>query len=85
MRAGINACVGVGQLGEARALLPTMRGAGMPPDLRAYNMLLKGASRGGDLPALDELLASLRSEVRSLRPEPLLQAPAAVQSIIHSM
>lgn len=62
--AGINACVGVGGLAEARALLSAMRAQGMPPDLRAYNMLLKGASRGGDLAALDDLLAALRSEVR---------------------
>ena len=61
--AGINACVGVRELVEARGLLATMRGLGMPPDLRAYNMLLKGASRGGYLPALDDLMESLRSEV----------------------
>lgn len=59
--------MGVGELAEAAELLAAMRGLGMPPDLRAYNILLKGASRGGDLAALDRLLASLRSEVRLSR------------------
>lgn len=64
-RAGINACVSVRELVEARGLLATMRGLGMPPDLRAYNMLMKGAARGGYLPALDDLMDALRAEVLS--------------------
>ena len=55
--------MGVRELVEARGLLATMRGLGLPPDIRAYNMLMKGAARGGYLPALDDLMDALRAEV----------------------
>ncbi len=45
--AGLNACVNLGRLEEAAALLGEMQRAGCPPDVRTHNILLKAASREG--------------------------------------
>ena len=61
-RAGMKACVDVGRVDEAWALLRRMAEvAREAPDVRAYNILLKGLSRGGDRAALDRALARMRA------------------------
>lgn len=60
-RTGLNACVTVGRLDEARALLSDMQAAGLEPDVRAYNILLKGAGNAGQLPLLEELLRQMNT------------------------
>ncbi|KAK9868727.1 hypothetical protein WJX84_006572 [Apatococcus fuscideae] len=46
-RAGMHACTMTDRLEEARGLLDTMAAAGHPPDVRAFNILLKGCSLEG--------------------------------------
>ena len=48
--------------------MDTMRALGMPPDLRAFNILLKGYSRTGALAALDDILEMLYAEVSCSTP-----------------
>lgn len=43
--AGMTACAGVGEMEEAEDLLDAMQRAGIPTDIRAYNILLTGYSR----------------------------------------
>ena len=45
--AGMQACAAAGQLEEARSLLQAMKAAGFDPDVRAFNILLKGCSLEG--------------------------------------
>ena len=66
--AGINACVTVGRLEEAQRTMDAMR-AQSSPDLRAFNILIKGYSRAGDVAALQRTLQSIRSQVLTLHPE----------------
>ena len=60
--AGINACVTVGRLQEAQQTMDEMR-AHSSPDVRAFNILIKGYSRAGDVAALQRTLQSIRSQV----------------------
>lgn len=60
--AGINACVTVGRLEEAQQTMDAMR-AHSSPDLRAFNILIKGYSRAGDVAALQRTLQSIRAQV----------------------
>ncbi len=60
--AGINACVTVGRLEEAQRTMDAMR-AHSSPDLRAFNILIKGYSRAGDTTALQQTLQSIQSQV----------------------
>lgn len=53
--AGINACVGMGYVEEAEEVLRTMQASGMRPDVRAYNMLLKGYANARDLDSLQRI------------------------------
>ena len=59
--AGLNACVGLGYVDEARGILRDMQAAGMRPDVRCYNTLLAGLARAGDLEALPALLGGMRA------------------------
>jgi pentatricopeptide repeat protein len=55
MRTGMNACVEVGRIGEARALLQRMREAKLSPGLGAYNILLKYHCRRGAMQEATQL------------------------------
>ena len=57
---GMNACIGAGMLDEAHAVLQEMRAAGMRPDVRAFNVLLKGDARVGRVANLSALLEEMR-------------------------
>lgn len=48
-RAGINACVETGRLGDAENLIRTMRERGLRPGHGAYNMLIKFHAQRGDM------------------------------------
>ena len=48
----MNACVGLGYVEEAERVLGAMLGSGMRPDVRAYNVLLKGHARAGNAAGL---------------------------------
>ena len=56
----MNACIGVGRLDEASALLEGAVAAGVRLDARAYNVLLKGHARAGDPDALAGIVAHMR-------------------------
>ncbi len=56
----MNACIGVGRLDEAAALLDAGVRAGVRLDARAYNVLLKGHARAGAPGALAGLVARMR-------------------------
>ena len=55
----MNACIGVGRLDEAAALLEAAVAAGVRLDARAYNVLLKGHARAGDPAALASITAQM--------------------------
>jgi pentatricopeptide repeat protein len=57
----MNACVGLGYVDEARAILREMQAGGMRPDVRCYNTLLAGHARAGGLEPLQALLADMRA------------------------
>ncbi|KAK9825475.1 hypothetical protein WJX81_008217 [Elliptochloris bilobata] len=57
---GMNACIGVGRLDEAAALLDAAVRAGVQLDARAYNVLLKGHARARDPGALAGIVAQMR-------------------------
>ena len=54
------ACTGVGRMEEARGLLEEMRRAGFRPDVRAYNILLKGHARERGMASLQELFEEIK-------------------------
>ena len=54
------ACTGVGRMEEARGLLEDMRQAGFRPDVRAYNILLKGHARDRGVASLQELFEDIK-------------------------
>ena len=56
----MNACIGVGRLDEAAALLDAAVTAGVRLDARAYNVLLKGHARGGDPAALAGIMEQMQ-------------------------
>ena len=59
--AGMLACVGVGQLAQACSLLRDMQAAGFRPDIRAYNILLKGCAQcPEEVSRIPELLEEAR-------------------------
>lgn len=69
-RIGMNACVGVGRLPEAEALLKSVAAAGEAQDVRAYNILLKHYSRAADAAVrLPRLLS--RMEAAGVQPSPV--------------
>lgn len=57
--AGINACISVGKLTEARTLLKNMQQQNIPPDIRVFNILLKGYSRKGGVSAVPGILQEM--------------------------
>ena len=57
--AGINACISVGKLTEARALLKDMQQQSISPDVRVFNILLKGYSRKGGVSAVPGILQEM--------------------------
>ena len=56
----MNACIGVGRLDEAAALLDAAVAAGVRLDARAYNVLLKGHARAGDPAALAGIMEQMQ-------------------------
>ena len=59
--AGMNACVGMGRIEEASSILEGMQRSGLRPDVRAYNVLLKGLAGAKDMEAMQWLLEGMRS------------------------
>jgi pentatricopeptide repeat protein len=59
--AGMNACVGVGRIEEATSILETMIDSGLRPDVRSYNILLKGLAGSKDLEGMQRLLDDMRA------------------------
>ena len=57
--AGMNACISVGQLDEARQLLQDMKQQKIVPDVRVFNILLKGYSRRGGVSAISGILQEM--------------------------
>lgn len=47
---------------EARSLLGGMRAAGYPPDIRIFNILLKGYAQSRGVDVISGLLESIRAE-----------------------
>ncbi len=60
--AGINICVESGDLPAARGVVSDMRAAGLPPDVQAYNTLVR-ARHPRTAPRVD--LAGQRSDYRA--------------------
>lgn len=56
---GMNACISVGKLTEARQLLQDMRQQKIPLDIRVFNILLKGYSRRGGVSAVSGILQEM--------------------------
>lgn len=75
--AGMNACIGVGQLQQARQLLSDMAAQGLRPDVKAFNILLKGHSKVGDVQAIDSLLR----EMQQAGVEP---SPATIGTVVNA-
>ncbi len=78
--AGMNACVGVDRLQEARALLKSVSAAGEPRDARAYNILLKHYARAGDAAALPQLLSKM--ELKGVEVRWGLWVPGALSCLV---
>lgn len=55
------ACTSVGKVDEAEALLDEMREAGFSPDIRAYNIVLRGHAKAGAAARLPQLLAEIEA------------------------
>jgi pentatricopeptide repeat protein len=66
--AGMNACIAVGKIEEARDLLERMHSGGFNPDVRSYNILLKGYARIGDTEGMQDLVMQMRG--RGVEPSP---------------
>jgi len=58
-RTGMNACISVGKLTEARQLLQDMKQRNIAPDIRVFNILLKGYSRRGGVSAVPGILQEM--------------------------
>ena len=58
-RTGMNACISVGKLTEARQLLQDMKQRKIAPDIRVFNILLKGYSRRGGVSAVPGILQEM--------------------------
>ncbi|KAL3156917.1 hypothetical protein ABBQ38_001179 [Trebouxia sp. C0009 RCD-2024] len=58
-RTGMNACISVGKLSEARALLQDMKQQNIPADIRVFNILLKGYSRRGGVAAVAGIMQEM--------------------------
>lgn len=56
----MNACIGVGRLEEAKGLLENMRERGLGVDARAYNVMLKGYARRGDVQKMRDMLEEMQ-------------------------
>ena len=54
--AGMNACISVGKLTEARTLIQDMKQQNIPADIRVFNILLKGYSRKGGVAAVSGIM-----------------------------
>ena len=57
---GMNACISVGKLSEAKQLLQDMKDQSIPLDSRVYNILLKGLSRKGNIDAIPGVLQEMQ-------------------------
>ncbi|KAG2425339.1 hypothetical protein HXX76_013753 [Chlamydomonas incerta] len=60
-RTGMNLCVELGQIGEARRLMDAMRAAGFRPGWGAYHILMKYHASRGDMDGARRLFAQLRA------------------------
>ena len=56
---GMNACISVGKLTEARQLLQDMKQRNIALDIRVFNILLKGYSRRGGVSAVPGVLQEM--------------------------
>ena len=56
---GMNACISVGKLAEARQLLQDMKQRNITLDIRVFNILLKGYSRRGGMSAVPGILQEM--------------------------
>ena len=59
MPAGMNACIQVGKLSQARQLVHTMQQQDIPVDVRVFNILLKGYRQKGEVSAVPGVLQEL--------------------------
>ena len=57
--AGMNACISVGKLTEARTLIQDMKQQNIPADIRVFNILLKGYSRRGGVAAVPGIMQEM--------------------------
>ena len=57
--AGMNACIQVGKLTEARDLVKDMQQQNIPVDIRVFNILLKGYRRKGAVSAIPGVMQEL--------------------------
>lgn len=57
--AGMNACISVGKLAEARALIQDMKQQSILADIRVFNILLKGYSRRGGVAAVPGIMQEM--------------------------
>ena len=55
----MNACISVGKLTEARALIQDMKQQSIPADIRVFNILLKGYSRRGGVAAVPGIMQEM--------------------------
>ncbi|GLC33967.1 hypothetical protein PLESTB_000823500 [Pleodorina starrii] len=60
-RTGMNLCVEMGQIGEARRLMDAMRAAGHRPGWGAYHILIKYYAQRGDMDGARKMFAQLRA------------------------
>lgn len=60
-RTGMNLCVELGHIGEARRLMDAMRVAGFRPGWGAYHILMKYHASRGDMDGARRLFAQLRA------------------------
>lgn len=56
----MNACIGLGYVSEAAELLRDMQQSGLRPDVRAYNVLLKGYANQRNVDAMQALMEDMR-------------------------
>lgn len=55
----MNACISVGKLKEARALIQDMKQQNIHADIRVFNILLKGYSRRGGVAAVPGIMQEM--------------------------
>lgn len=59
LRIGMKACVNMGKIEEAEAILSSLESIQRNPDVRTYNILIKGYAKIGDMKALHEIFGRI--------------------------